>query len=158
MHPDGFSVVLNGEHKDKELRDGLKDHPQWLGTKVQSTELPIFVKFIDAKIDLSVQVHPDDVYAREDEQQNGNSEFCYVIDVDEGANLIYGFQHTVTEKILRRALEIETLDRHLEKCLYIKEMYSMIHPKLLMVSEREYCLQKFGKVLMLHTVYMITTG
>ena len=51
--------------------------------------------FIDAKKDLSVQVHPSDDYAREHEGDNGKTEMWYVIDADEGANLIYGFQHEV---------------------------------------------------------------
>ena len=73
------------------------------------------VKFIDAKKDLSVQVHPSDDYAREHEGDNGKTEMWYVIDADEGANLIYGFQHEVTEEILRKAVETGTLDKHLQK-------------------------------------------
>lgn len=73
------------------------------------------VKFIDAKKDLSVQVHSSDDYAREHEGDNGKTEMWYVIDADEGANLIYGFQHEVTEEILRKAVETGTLDKHLQK-------------------------------------------
>ena len=73
------------------------------------------VKFIDAKKDLSVQVHPSDDYAREHEGDNVKTEMWYVIDADEGANLIYGFQHEVTEEILRKAVETGTLDKHLQK-------------------------------------------
>ena len=65
--------------------------------------------------DLSVQVHPSDEYAREHEGDNGKTEMWYVIDADEGANLIYGFRHEVTEKILRKAVETGTLDKHLQK-------------------------------------------
>ncbi|MGG6496555.1 UNVERIFIED_CONTAM: class I mannose-6-phosphate isomerase, partial [Bacteroidetes bacterium 56_B9] len=75
----------------------------------------VLVKFIDAKKDLSVQVHPNDEYAREHEDDNGKTEMWYVIDADEGASLIYGFQHEVTEKILRKAVETGTLDKHLQK-------------------------------------------
>ena len=71
----------------------------YLGSKVKNGELPILVKFIEAKQDLSVQVHPDDEYDRKNERQNGKTEMWYVIDADEGANLIYGFQHNVTEDI-----------------------------------------------------------
>ena len=116
VHPDGPSVVANGEYKDKTLVDVLKDHPEFLGTKVSSgmddkdAELPVLIKFIDAKKDLSVQVHPNDEYARVHEHQNGKTEMWYVLDAEEGATLIYGFQHHVTEEILRKAVETGTLD------------------------------------------------
>jgi len=115
VHPDGPSYVTNGTYKGKTLAEVLKAHPEYLGTKVEDSELPVLVKFIDAKKDLSVQVHPSDEYAREHEGDNGKTEMWYVIDADEGANLIYGFQHEVTEKILRKAVETGTLDKHLQK-------------------------------------------
>lgn len=115
IHPDGPSVVINGEYRGKELREVLMEHPEWMGTKVQDGEFPILAKFIDAKQDLSVQVHPDDDYAREHEGQNGKTEMWYVIDADEGAQLIYGFKHSVDEQILKTAVETGTLDKHLQK-------------------------------------------
>lgn len=115
VHPDGPSYVANGTYKGKTLAEVLKEHPEYLGTKVENGELPVLVKFIDAKKDLSVQVHPSDEYAREHEGDNGKTEMWYVIDADEGASLIYGFQHEVTEKILRKAVETGTLGKHLQK-------------------------------------------
>ena len=115
VHPDGPSIVANGKFKGWTLADVLRQHPEYLGSKVTNGELPILVKFIDAKQNLSVQVHPDDEYARRYEHQNGKTEMWYVIDAEEGANLIYGFQHRVTEHILRDAIETGTLDKHLHK-------------------------------------------
>lgn len=115
VHPDGPSVVDNGEFKGQTLTEVLKQHPEYLGNKVKNGELPILVKFIDAKQDLSVQVHPDDEYAQVHEHQNGKTEMWYVIDAEEGASIIYGFKHKVTEKILRHAIETGTLDKHLQK-------------------------------------------
>jgi len=121
VHPDGPSVVVNGEFKGKTLADVLKDHPEYLGSKVSNgcedteAELPVLIKFIDAKKDLSVQVHPSDEYARIHENQNGKTEMWYVLDAEEGSNLIYGFQHKVTEEILRKAVATGTLDKHLQK-------------------------------------------
>lgn len=114
-HPDGPSVIFNGEFKGQTLMDVLKQHHEYLGFKVKNHELPVLVKFIDAKKDLSVQVHPDDEYAREREGQNGKTEMWYVIDADEGASLIYGFRHKVTADILKKAIETGTLDKHLQK-------------------------------------------
>lgn len=115
VHPDGPSRVMNGEFKGQTLADVLKSYPEYLGTKVKNGELPVLVKFIDAKRDLSVQVHPDDEYARKNENQNGKTEMWYVIDADEGASLIYGFQHKVTPEILKEAVDTGTLDKHLQK-------------------------------------------
>ena len=116
VHPDGLSIVANGAFSGKTLAQVLQMHPEYLGTKaVERQELPIQVKFIDAKKDLSVQVHPDDDYARLHEHQNGKTELWYIVDADEGASLIYGFAHPVTEEILRTAIETGTLDKHLQK-------------------------------------------
>ncbi|MGN0169691.1 MAG: mannose-6-phosphate isomerase, class I [Lachnospiraceae bacterium] len=115
VHSDGSSIVANGEFKGQTLSTVLKHHPEYMGTKVKNGELPILVKFMDAKKDLSVQVHPDDEYAKEHEGDNGKTEMWYVLDADEGASLIYGFKHKVTEEILRHALETGTLDKHLQK-------------------------------------------
>ena len=115
VHPDGPSVVTNGDFKGETLAEVLNHHPEYLGTKVKNGQLPILVKFIDAKKDLSVQVHPNDEYARKYEGDNGKTEMWYVIDADEGAQLIYGFQHKVTEQILRDAINTGTLDKHLQK-------------------------------------------
>lgn len=115
VHPDGPSYVANGIYKGKTLAQVLQKHPEYIGTKAKNGKLPVLVKFIDAKQDLSVQVHPDDAYAQEHEDDNGKTEMWYVVDADEGASLIYGFRHKVTEEILRKAVETGTLDKHLQK-------------------------------------------
>lgn len=115
VHPDGLSVIANGAFKGQTLSAVLKQHPEYMGTKVKNGMLPVLVKFIDAKKDLSVQVHPDDEYAKEHEGDNGKTEMWYVIDADEGASIIYGFKHRVTEEILRKAVNSGTLDKHLQK-------------------------------------------
>lgn len=97
------------------LAEVLKAHPEYLGTKVENCELPVLVKFIDAKKYLSVQVHPSDEYARKHERDNGKTEMWYVIDAEEGACLIYGFKYKVTEEILRKAVATGTLSKQLQK-------------------------------------------
>ena len=57
VHPDGKSVIANGEYKGRTLADVLKEHPEYLGSKASNGELPVLIKFIDAKKDLSVQVN-----------------------------------------------------------------------------------------------------
>ena len=114
VHPDGMSIVSGGEFSGMTLGQVLEKNPQYLGSK--SHEFPILVKFIDAASDLSIQVHPDDSYARENENDNGKTEFWYVLDAEEGAELIYGFEHAMDRKKLWRAIEegrLETMLHHI---------------------------------------------
>ncbi|MCC8161942.1 MAG: class I mannose-6-phosphate isomerase [Lachnospiraceae bacterium] len=120
VHPDGPSVVANGVFAGMTLAEVLDCHPEYIGSKVKpdaqgKRELTVLVKFIDAKQNLSIQVHPDDDYAREKENQNGKSEMWYVMEADKGASLIYGFQHPMSREQLRKAVDTGTLDKHLQK-------------------------------------------
>ncbi|HOT60356.1 MAG TPA: class I mannose-6-phosphate isomerase [Spirochaetales bacterium] len=104
-HPDGISQLENGEL----LSDALKDHPEWLGSHVLQTtggkpELPILIKLIDAKKDLSVQVHPDDEYALKNEGELGKTEMWYVLAAENDSELIYGFKEDMEEAQVREAL------------------------------------------------------
>lgn len=87
VHPDGPIKIVNGEFKGQTLAEVMKQPPEYLGTKVKNGELPVLVKFIDAKKDLSVQVHPDDGYAQKYEDDNGKTELWYVIEAEEGASI-----------------------------------------------------------------------
>lgn len=108
-HPDGLSVVASGKFEGLPLRDVLKQHPEYIGTHPVMTEtgdLPVLIKLIDAKKDLSVQVHPDDEYAMAHENgQRGKTELWYVLDSSPGAQLIYGFQRNVTEDEVRKRIK-----------------------------------------------------
>ena len=74
-HPDGCSIVDSGAAAGKPLRTVLQEHPEYLGIYANSEgELPILIKLIDAKKDLSVQVHPDDAYAKQ--YENGQKRKC----------------------------------------------------------------------------------
>lgn len=116
-HPDGPSFVVNGEFEGMQLAEVLKLHPEYLGEKhIGLDELPILIKFIDAKSDLSVQVHPTDEYAREHEHgQLGKTEMWYVLDATKDAKLIYGFKHDCNEAQVRRAIDNGTLVQHLQQ-------------------------------------------
>ncbi len=116
IHPDGQSVIQGGMFKGQTLARVLEEHPEYLGSKVGDTkELPVLIKFIDAEKDLSVQVHPDDDYARTYEGDNGKSEMWYVVDAKEDASLIYGFEHRVTKEKLKRSIIDGSLDKYLHK-------------------------------------------
>lgn len=114
-HPDGPSLILNGEFEGRTLLEVLKEHPEFLGTKVTDGELPVLVKFIDAGKKLSVQVHPDDEYAMEHENQKGKTEMWYVLDAEPHASIIYGFQHKVNKALLSNAVKTGKIEKHLKK-------------------------------------------
>jgi len=115
-HPDGESVVASGVFAGQTLRAVLRAHPEYLGTRCPDGELPILVKFIDARRDLSVQVHPDDEYAHTHENgQNGKNELWYVLDASKDAQLVYGLSQDVSAQMLRSAIAAGTLERYLQK-------------------------------------------
>ena len=110
-HPDGQSrVAATGET----LGDLLAAHPEYLGTHPLATtggraELPILIKLIDACRDLSVQVHPDDAFAREHENSLGKTEMWYVLAAKKDAEIVYGFNRDMEPGELRRALRSGTV-------------------------------------------------
>ena len=116
-HPDGTSRIEGGQHDGRLLSNVLREHPEYLGTHPRTKdELPILIKLIDAKRDLSVQVHPDDDYAREHENGSlGKTEMWYVLDATKDASLIYGFHHDMDPETLRRSLEAGTVEKYLQK-------------------------------------------
>ena len=110
-HPDGPSYVVDGAFAGQELAEVLKLHPEYLGERHKGeNSLPILIKFIDAKKDLSVQVHPTDTYAREHENgQLGKTEMWYVLDCEPGAFLYYGFDHEISREELEERIRNNTL-------------------------------------------------
>ena len=103
-HPAGQSMV-----DGVPLGEVLARHPEWLGTHPLQTmggksELPILIKLIDAKENLSVQVHPDDEYALRHENSLGKTEMWYVLEARKGAELIYGFRQDMDAEKVKRAI------------------------------------------------------
>lgn len=116
-HPDGPSTAASGEFEGQSLSDVLLAHPEFLGTHPKTKgELPILIKFIDAKKDLSVQVHPTDAYAAEHENgQLGKTEMWYVLDAAKDTSLVYGLKTDVEKERLRAAIEKGTVEKYLQK-------------------------------------------
>lgn len=116
-HPAGPSIIASGIYEGMSLTQLLAEHPEFLGTHPGAEgELPILIKFIDAKKDLSVQVHPTDEYAREHENgQLGKTEMWYVMDAAPDAHLIYGFYHDIEKSQLKESLENGTVEKYLQK-------------------------------------------
>ena len=107
-HRDGPSVVSGTEQTLK----NFIDENGWdiLGTNCRDMkDFPVLIKLIDAHDDLSVQVHPDDAYARKHENGCGKTEMWYIIDCEEGASLLFGFKKNITKDEFRRSIEEGTL-------------------------------------------------
>ena len=116
-HPDGPSIVTSGEFSGQTLAQVIREHPEFLGTHpAVSGELPVLVKFIDAKQDLSIQVHPNDEYASKYENgQQGKSEMWYVLDAAPGATLMYGLHHQTDQEALRQSIAEGTIEKYLQR-------------------------------------------
>lgn len=115
-HPDGPSYALGGEFDGQSLAEILKAHPEYLGTHPERGEgLPILIKFIDARRNLSVQVHPtDDFAAAHENGQRGKTEMWYVLDAAKDAKLVYGLRHDTDAEALRESIENGTVEKHLQ--------------------------------------------
>ena len=110
-HKDGKSVIANGEYAGKTLDEYIeKEGKQVLGTNCERFEyFPILIKLIDAKDNLSVQVHPDNEYALRVEGEYGKTEMWYIVDCEEGAELLYGFRHEITREEFAERIKNNTL-------------------------------------------------
>ena len=98
-HKDGNSVVRNGSLAGLSLQQAIETWgAEALGKNAAIfTYFPILIKLIDAKDRLSVQVHPNDEYALANEGEYGKTEMWYVVDCDEDAKLIYGFNQDISQ-------------------------------------------------------------
>lgn len=115
-HEDGLSVIASGPYAGRTLKDYLCEHPEAAGSAVARFEqFPVLIKFIDAARNLSVQVHPDNAYARVHENQSGKTEMWYVIDAAPGAYLYYGVARPMNRSQLDEAIRTDTLCDHLRK-------------------------------------------
>lgn len=110
-HPDGPSYVVNGSYAGKTLQEYIDlEGKKVLGNNCQKfEEFPILVKFIDAKDNLSIQVHPDNEYALKNEGQYGKTEMWYIMDCEEGAFLYYGFKKEVSKEEFEERIKTDTL-------------------------------------------------
>lgn len=112
-HPDGESFI---PAENKTLSELLAEHPEYLGTHATSVAngaFPILIKLIDAKKDLSVQVHPDDEYAAAHENSLGKTEMWYVLDAKPGTQLVYGFSQDINEDVVQSAIDSGEIEQYL---------------------------------------------
>ncbi len=110
-HPDGPSMITNGEYAGKSLKEFIDSEGfDVLGKNcARFREFPILTKFIDAKDNLSIQVHPDNAYALKNENQYGKTEMWYILDAEPGAFLYYGFKKEISKEEFEQRIKENTL-------------------------------------------------
>ena len=129
-HSDGLSTVRGGEFDGITLKEVLRQHPEYAGSSLlPNGELPILIKLIDAKEDLSVQVHPDDEYAATHENGSlGKYEMWYVLDAAADSQLVYGFNRDIDSETLKESLQQGTIEKFLQYIPIQKDDVFFIQP------------------------------
>ena len=116
-HKDGMSTVVTGEFSGKTLPEYVEIlGKEALGKKAEKfSYFPLLIKFIDAKDNLSIQVHPADEYALKVEGEYGKTEMWYVLEAEEGAYLYYGFNRDITKEEFAERIKNNTILEVLNK-------------------------------------------
>lgn len=103
------SIISNGSFKGKNLNELIASCPEEvLGTKVYQRfgkQFPLLFKYLDAREDLSIQVHPNDELAKKRHNSFGKTEMWYVMQADENARLIVGFKEKSSPEDYLKSLE-----------------------------------------------------
>ena len=107
-HKNGDCEIVNTEFAGKTVAWLFENHRELFGN-VEGDQFPLLVKIIDAKNDLSVQVHPDDEYAGIHENSLGKTECWFVLQADEGTRMVMG-HHAKTKDELVKAIENDDYD------------------------------------------------
>ena len=106
--PGNISVVANGSAKGNNLLDLISTYKGGILGEANynqfGNDFPLLIKFIDARTDLSVQLHPNDDLAKERHNSFGKTEMWYVMDADKGAKLNIGFKESLNQKQYLEAL------------------------------------------------------
>jgi mannose-6-phosphate isomerase len=107
------SVIANGDYKGKALTDLINEYPnEVLGTAVYKrfgNQFPLLFKYLDAREDLSIQVHPNDELAKKRHNSFGKTEMWYIMQADKDARIIVGFKEDSSSKEYLKHLENNTL-------------------------------------------------
>ena len=117
-HPDGESTVKDGKFAGMTLSEYIKNNggAECIGSRAAGFDFfPILIKLIDAKDNLSIQVHPDDEYALRVEGEYGKTEMWYIVDCEPDSYLYYGVNREVTKDEFRERIENNTLLEILNK-------------------------------------------
>ena len=98
-HKNGDCTIANTEYEGKTVSWLFENHRELFGN-IEGDQFPLLVKILDAKEDLSVQVHPDDRYAKEHENSLGKTESWFVLDCDEDTKMVMGHHAKTKEELI----------------------------------------------------------
>ena len=108
LHKEGSSIIDSGEQKGQLLADVLTKED--CGPKCDKFEFfPTLIKLIDAKRELSVQVHPSDEYALKNYHSFGKTEMWYILEATPGAGIYLGFNKDTTKEEVKQRIKDNTL-------------------------------------------------
>jgi mannose-6-phosphate isomerase len=109
------SIVSNGSLKGQSLKELLETYKADLvgiqNYRIFKNKFPLLIKFIDAKEDLSIQLHPNDELAAKRHNSFGKTEMWYVFQADKNSNLIVGFNQKMTPELYLKHLSDKTLTK-----------------------------------------------
>ena len=110
-HKNGISEILTSPFEGMSINNLINSEPDLFGNKTANGEFPLQIRIIDAKEELSIQVHPDDKYAMKNSNDNGKDECWYIMDAPENAEIVFG--HTCkSREELAEAVEMGRLEEH----------------------------------------------
>lgn len=113
---DGENTVVGGKFDGQPFSQVIDGNPEYLGANGRKFPFfPLLIKLIDAKSDLSVQVHPNDEYAMKKAGEFGKTECWYILDCDEDAELIFGFNKEISREEFRRSVEDGTFLQYVNR-------------------------------------------
>ena len=118
---DNESVIANGFLSDNTLNEALEIYMGELIGEANyrhfGNDFPLLIKIIDANDKLSIQVHPDNKLARQRGMENGKTEMWYIMEAEEGAEIVDGFEQSVTREEYQQFLNLGKLESllHIEK-------------------------------------------
>lgn len=110
---DNETIIADGEHKGKSLNELVKEQKERLvgveNYQRFGDEFPLLIKFIDARQDLSIQVHPNDEVAQRHGKPKGKTEMWYVLESETGAHLYNGLKQQITPEEYMKMVENDTI-------------------------------------------------
>lgn len=116
VRPDGMNRIADGEYAGMTLGEYFeKTGFEKIGKKYLSDRFPLLIKLIDARDRLSIQVHPSDPYALENENEFGKTEMWYIVEADENAELVFGLTPDYTTEKFDEAIRTNNVEAYMNR-------------------------------------------
>ena len=158
-HKNGDCRIAGGTWKGQSLSSLWESHPEWFGAAAGChKEFPLLVKIIDARNDLSIQVHPDNAYAGEHENGSlGKTECWYILDCDPDATIVIG-HHAGNKDEVKQMIEEKRWKDFIREIPVSKGDFFQINPGCVHAIKGGTLCWRLSRAVILHTAFMTTTG